>query len=408
MVSISKAEYGHAVEIDGKPYAKILAVEGATDTFEPIEAGAWMWHRHTDAPTDHMRMEMLLIGEPDFTMVPAISYNGNGWGSLAEYIGDRAEDGTPWSWASHRATIPSCTYSENSDISIALMALENDNNACSLYKVDEGELHVVIFPEEEKPKTLQRHFWGDPFQGTMEPKSDFTAVILAVPSDGSRHRYKSLLDFAWRFYGHEIKAPMTAKELYRLSIAYCRYLYQEEQNGFNGFTSGAQWYPGTHSYKKNEHRYELGWVGQTASMANAYIWDYLQTGDREKLDIAVRAHDNWIKFGHRDAGHISVKIDYDPWRSVDFENLKEEDIDRWAMGECMFETYKNFKGKKFRRNAEGQIVFQNDACNLGTGADGFFEAYDLLQQAGIDKPEYLKTALSICDFALARQDEEGC
>jgi len=73
----------------------------------------------------------------------------------------------------------------------------------------------------------------------------------------------------------------------------------------------------------------------------------------------------------------------------------------------MYETYKNFRGKKFRRAADGQILFQNDACNLGTGADGFFEAYDLLQKAGIDKPEYLKTAYSICDFALERQDEEG-
>ena len=160
MVSIKKTDYGHAIEIDGKPYAKIFGVDGAQDSFEPIEDGAWRWMRKTDVPTDRMRMEMLLIGDPTFTMVPAISYNGNGWGSLAEYVGDRAEDGTPWSWASHRATIPSCTYSENGDISIALMAKENDNNACSLYKVDEGELHVVIFPEEEKPKTLQRHFWG--------------------------------------------------------------------------------------------------------------------------------------------------------------------------------------------------------------------------------------------------------
>ena len=121
MVSIIKTDYGHAVAVDGKEYAKILAVPGAVDTFEPIEDGAWRWLRKTDVPTDKMRMEMVLIGEPTFTMVPAISYNGNGWGSLAEYIGDRDTDGTPWSWASHRATIPSFTYSENDEISIALM-----------------------------------------------------------------------------------------------------------------------------------------------------------------------------------------------------------------------------------------------------------------------------------------------
>ena len=47
-----------------------------------------------------------------------------------------AEDGTPWSWAWHRVTIPACTYSENREISIALMADANVNCACSLYKID--------------------------------------------------------------------------------------------------------------------------------------------------------------------------------------------------------------------------------------------------------------------------------
>ncbi|MBQ6893500.1 MAG: hypothetical protein IJN48_04775, partial [Clostridia bacterium] len=73
MVSIKKTDFGHVIEIDGKPYARILGVDGATDTFEPIEDGSWKWLRKTDKPTDHMRMEMLLIGEPTFTMVPAIS-----------------------------------------------------------------------------------------------------------------------------------------------------------------------------------------------------------------------------------------------------------------------------------------------------------------------------------------------
>ena len=405
MTNIEKQESGYVVTIDGKPYARILALEGATDTFEPIEDGAWKWHRHTDVPTDHMRMEMLLYGEPTFTMIPAISYNGNGWGGFAEYVGDRAEDGTPWSFASHRATIPSCTYSENSEISLALMAEANDNNACSLYKVDEGELHVVIFPEEEKPKTLQRHFWGDPFQGTMEPQSDFTAIILAVPSDGTRHRYKSLMDFAWRYYGHDIAAPMTAKELYRLGIAYSRFLFEREKNGFAGFTMGSQWHLGTTSYKKTEHRYEIGWVGQSASMANAFIYDYLQTGDKEKLDMAIESHDAWLKFGKYPAGHIAARIDYDEWRYFAFPAGYEPD--RWEVGECTYETYRNFAGKKLRRAPDGQIQLRNDICNIGTGADGYFEAYDLLQEAGIDKPEYLQAAYDICDFALRNQDENG-
>jgi hypothetical protein len=203
-------------------------------------------------------MEIVFYGEPSFTMVPAISYNGNGWGDVPEYVGDRAEDGTPWSWASHRATIPACTYSENADISIALMAEANSNSACSLYRIDEGENHVLIFPEEEKPKTLQRHFWEGPFEGTMEPSSDFVGIVMAIPSDKTSFRYKSLLDFAWRYYGHNIKAPMSAQDLYKYSHAFCHYLFERERDGFAGFVRGADWHADSTSYRKTEHVYEIG------------------------------------------------------------------------------------------------------------------------------------------------------
>ncbi|MBQ8387420.1 MAG: hypothetical protein IJX46_00660, partial [Clostridia bacterium] len=107
------------IALNGRAYAKVVPVEGAADTFEKIEEGVWRWHRHTEKPVDHMRMELVFYGTPSFTMVPAVSYNGNGWGNVPEYVGDFAEDGTPWSWAWHRVTIPACTYSENAEISVA-------------------------------------------------------------------------------------------------------------------------------------------------------------------------------------------------------------------------------------------------------------------------------------------------
>ena len=110
MTEITKQENGYVIAVDGKAYAMIISVAGATDTFEKIENGAWKWHRHTEVATDHMRMEMILLGAPTFTMVPSVSYNGNGWGDMPEYVGDRAEDGTPWSFASHRVTIPAADF----------------------------------------------------------------------------------------------------------------------------------------------------------------------------------------------------------------------------------------------------------------------------------------------------------
>lgn len=399
----------HEIYENGVAYGRIVSVEGATDIFTPIENGAWRWIRKTDVPTDHMRMEVILFGQPTFTMVPSVSYNGNGWGTFPEYIGDRDEDGTPWSWASHRVTIPSCTYSENEHISIALMAKPNDNNACSLYQAEEGRLHAVIFPEEEKPRTLQRHFWGEPFQGTMEPRCEFEAILQVVPSDGTKFRYKSLLDFAFRFYGHTVEVPRKAAELEKLSLSYCHFLFQREQDGFAGFTTGAPWNKALHGYEKHQHRYEIGWVGQSASMANAFIYDYLKTGDKLKLDMALEAHDKWIEHAVLQKGLFPARIDRHEsmWYSYDEDMV----FDHWKMSEDLMESIRGRiikkKNGELRRDKDGSIYINCNACCLGTGAEMYFEAYDLLQKANIQKPEYLQLGLDVCEFAMKNQAEDG-
>ena len=409
MTEIIRSKNGYSIVIEGKAYATIPCCEGATDTFEPIEAGAWRWRRHTDTPTDHMRMEMTLLGTPTFTMVPAVSYNGNGWGDTPEYVGDRAEDGTPWSWASHRATIPACTYSENEHISIALMAEANDNCACSLYRVDEGERHVLIFPEEEKPKTLHRHFWEGPFEGTMEPSCDFVGIIFTAVSNGGRFRYPALLDFAWRYYGHPLKAPMKAKDLYQYSIAYCYYLFEREKDGFAGFVRGADWHAGTTSYRKTDHVYEIGWGGHSASLSNAFIYDYRKTKDKEKLGMALEALDTWVNRCVLPAGHIKVRFDFNP---KDYDPDPSVMPDRWDYGENRFENLYNIylhgTAHNFALDENGDRLFRIDACNNGTAAYCYFEAFDMLKKEGIDKPEYEKLAFGICDFALKTQDVSGC
>jgi len=399
----------HELCANGKAYGRIVPVEGAADTFTPIENGAWKWVRKTDVPTDHMRMELVVYGEPSFTMVPSVSYNGNGWGNYPEYIGDRDEDGTPWSWASHRVTIPACTYSENEHISVALMAKPNDNNACSLYQTEEGRLHAVIFPEEEKPRTLQRHFWGEPFQGTMEPKCEFEAVIQLVPSDGTKHRYKHLMDFAFRFYGHTVDVPRKAAELEKLGLAYCHFLFQREPDGFAGFTTGAPWNKNLHGYEKHLHKYEIGWVGQSASMANAFIYDYLKTGDKLKLQMALETHDMWLKHAILQKGLFPARIDRHEsmWFSYD-ENFV---MDPWKYSEDLMETMRgrvlSQKKGTLRRDKDGSLYIGCNACNLGTGAEMYFEAYELLQKAGIDKPEYLQLGLDVSEFAMKNQAPEG-
>ena len=405
-IKIIKKDYDHFIALNNKEVIQIIGNKDYEDSFIKIDTYAYKWIRKTNSKVDHMSLEAYLLKEATFTMVPSISYNGNGWGTIPEYVGDRDEEtGLPWTYAWHRSTIPSCTYSENDEVSFSLMANVNSNSACSLYKEDNKQKHVILFPEEEGPKTLQRHFWGPAFKGTMEPTDTFEAILLVVPSNGEKYRYKDLLDFAWRYYGHEIYPEYDVEKLYDLSIAYCRYLLEREQNGFIGFTMGSQWFKEDTAYHKTAHRYEIGWVGTSASMANAYIYNYIKNHNEDDLKTAIEIHDAWLKYGKLPKGMLASRIDYHWWR--DREYPSDYVPDPWKLGEAEYESHLAYIKRKFRRDENGRIQLSVDACNLGTAAEQYFEAYDLLQSINIDKPEYKKAALDVCDFALDNQNEEG-
>jgi len=405
MTDIIECGGRYFLEANGVRAASVTPADGASDTFVRLSDIAFLWKRTVNKPQINMRMELVTCEAPEFTMIPAVSYNGNGWGTTPEYVGDRAEDGTPWSFAWHRVTIPSCTFTATSSSCVAMMAEAGEDTACSLYKEDNKEKHVVIYPEEEKPKTLQRHFWGEPYQGEGKLRTEFTAIILAYPTENKPIKYDRLLDFAWRYYGHPIAVPRSPEELYELGLAYTRFLYQEEKNGFKGFTMGSQWHKGMTSYMKTLNRYEISWVGQSASMANAMLYHYLKTGDKEALEMGISAHDCWLKYGKRPCGLLDARVDYDEWRIKEYP----EDYmpDPWKLGEAACESHKVFGGKKFPRDENGVIKIAIDACDLGGAADCYFEGYDLAKKCGLDKPEYLETAFGICDFVIKTQDPCG-
>ena len=377
----------------------------ATDTFEKICDDAYLWKRKCDKPVSEMVMHLEVPGKSRFTMIPSVSYNGNGWGTTPEYTSDRDENGEIWKYAYHRITIPSCTYTETASASIALMAREDDVTSCSLYRENDAQHHTVMWPEVEGPRTLQRHFWGEAYQGSMEPRDSFEVIILAYAAEDKIIRYDRLLDFAWKYYAHPIAPPMSPEKLKELGLSYSRFLYQEEENGFCGFTMGSQWYRSHSQYLKTYHRYEVSWVGQSAVMANMMLRHYLETGDREALEMGINSHDSWLKFSENKCGIVDARIDFHPWRNMTFGLDYKPDI--WKLGEAEFESHSAYVGKEFLRDENGRITLQIDSCNVGGAADAYFEAYDLAKECGIDRPEYYDTAISICDFAIKTQAEDG-
>ena len=162
-------------------------------------------------------------------------------------------------------------------------------------------------------------------------------------------------------------------------------------------------------YQKHQKRWQLGWVGQTASMSNAFIWEYKKTGNKLLLDMAVNALDAYLKFGTMSRGSLISRIDRGQLATMGFDDNTV--LDTWLYGEDTLETMKGLiaRTKKglVRRDSEGKLYVNVDACNMGTGADCYFEAYYMLKDLDIEKPEYLEAALKVCEFALQNQEESG-
>ena len=375
MKQFEMKQSGDAYELtDGKTVLlTIPARADAVDSFEKIEDGAYKWTRKLNAPTDKMQMTFDTAHAPLYTVVPAVNYNGNGWGDSEEYVGDSFE-GTPWTYEWHRVMIPACTYTEmDNDYAVAMMAVQDDTPSCSMYKTESGmERHALIWPEQAGPKMLGRHEWKEAYMGTMEPRDTFEAILVAFPVETRRHQIRSLLDFAWRFYGHKLPAPMQPEDMWRYSIAFMKSLWTLEKDGFVAFNRGLQWYKSTCFYaKRDQIKYELGWVGQSASASNTLLYEYLRTGDKDAYEKASMCLDAWPKYTKLEGveGLVQIKFDGAP-----VDQTRDIPI---------------------------------DACNLGQGATQYFLAADLMEKCGTPRPEYIDYAMGMVNFVVSHQKESG-
>lgn len=364
----------HILYADETPLLRVEACEGAQDSFEMIADGIYAWKRVTDAPTDRMNMSFTVLQKVNYTQIAALNYNGNGWGKGVEYSGYECE-GKPWIYSYSRTSIPACSYSECDKYTAALMADRGFDTAMSFsqYPTEEGMRHSLIWPEEESPYALCKQRMKEAHYFTMEPRTEFFAVIFTAPVTKPRHSWHALYDFAWEYYAHPIPSLFDSKKLWKLGITYAKTLYTEEPDGFCGFSIGLEWKAQETQYVKRwfATKYELGWCGQNISLANALLKYHLETGDRDAKSKALKVIDSWLGHCRLDNGLMYVRTNTmpDPAQKVNDEL---------------------------------------DACNLGTGALHFFETYELLSKCGIDRPDCIDAAMGICDFALSHQDADGC
>ena len=178
-----------------------------------------------------------------------------------------------------------------------------------------------------------------------------------------------MLDAAWALNAHPPAMRFDPEDLWELGVQFAKDSLWAEEKSFKGFSIGLR-SDGRKWVQRESWKYEIGWAGQNASLANSLFADYLKTQDRTSLDMAVKCLDAWARNGRLRNGLFRCHFDY----LIGLADPKDE---------------------------------VQDACNLGQAAQAFFEAYDLAAKCRLQKPEYRETAFGICDFAVRAMRPDG-
>lgn len=374
--------------IDGQKVGTALSKEGCSDYFALVEDGVICWTRTASSPVEAMNLRYEANYASVYQMVPAIQYDGNKCyiqdyidvrNSVAKtekekegkkwptfFLGNRdPETGEPWRFIWHRTSIPGATYSEGESFSTGFFLPPDQlDGASSLFEENGKTVHEILWPEQDSLLPLFDH--PEQHVQKMEPRRTFRAMLVLSPVEQPRTSWYTLLEAAWKQY-YVLKAPSrNYQDLWDLGISYAKQLYTEEADGFKGFSIGFTWEGKW--VKRSVQKYEIGWCGQNASLANSLLAHASMTGDKEAAEMGISVLDSWIAAAKP---HGLIPTHYD-------DNM-----------------YTNGFAKTV------------DACNLGTAVLQFFEAADRASQLGYNRPQYRDMACRICDFALQVMDENG-
>ncbi len=350
--------------------SQISRVDG--NTFKVV----WRFKAEHDVDSARIVMDFTHRSEADYWMIPAVSYDGNEWGRGLEPKGAQQEGA--WRTYSYRRTpIPGALYSEGKSFAVAtwseVPAVCDDDFSCGMMPEAEATTHRLIWPEEELPVSYcNRDKYIDGWQRVASMRKGeerrFAMYVCVTELKTAHTAMQTFLKVCWDCMGHASTEVLPADEVWRRGIGFCKESLWAEDGIYRGFSIGLlpQGEDGWH--QRTGGRYESGWCGQNISIACSMLWDYLKNGDKESLDKGMTTLDCWA--------------------------------DNCRLPNGLFVTHFDAIQEKRACNL--------DACNLGTTALNYFQAYELARECGYDRPQYRELAFGILDFALNDQQADGC
>lgn len=329
-----------------------------------------------EIPDARLLVDFVIPHKSSWWMIPSVSYNGNDWGRGQEPKG-ASLDGE-WRTYSYRKTpVPGAVYSENDSYAIAtwsdVPARAEDDFSCSAMPQETETVHRLIWPEEEMPVCYcgrDRYKEGFRRGASMAAgeKRTMALYVSVTPTEPDHRAIRHFLTTCWNSSQKPELPVADVDTVWNRGVHYFKNSLWAEEGSYTGFSigllpSGDGW------NQRNRGKYESGWCGQNISIATSMLVDYQKTGDRESLDKGMKTLDCWARNARLDNGLFLVHYD-------DVLTPKPD-----------------------------RII---DACNLGTTALNYIEAYNVAKECGFERPEYLDIAFKACDFALNDQREDGC
>jgi len=340
------------------------------DTFK-IE---WVFTADEDISDVELAVDFEHSFPADYWMIPSVSYNGNNWGKGLEPKG-ASEDGKWRTYSYRRTPVPGAVYSEGARFAVATWSDvpvdQKEDFSCSVMPESDKVTHRLLWPEQELPVTYTKR---DAFDAGWQRKVSMkkgekkTMVMYLTVSDlMPEHRAMGkFLKNCWNNMPHPTFEGPSAAKVWEYGTGYYKQTLWTEEGIYRGFIMGLS--PSGENEWVRAYTMEAGWCGQNIGASCSLLWDYIKYGNQESLDKGMATLDCWADNCRLPNGLFIVHFG-------DVLNKQESNL---------------------------------DACNLGTAALNYFYAYDLAKQCGYERPNYKQLALDICNFAISRQDEDGC